>query len=167
MSESSTRHSTRSRYPDFMPAAKGRLLLLHGPNLNVLGTREPAVYGTLTLADHVTRAANTAEQHGYGVDSEQTNDLATMIGHVHTASTKYRGIVLNAGAFTHFAWSLHDALKSTGLPVVEVHISNPAAREPWRHESVVAPVAIGSVAGFGGESYSLAVEAMVRHLESQ
>jgi 3-dehydroquinate dehydratase-2 len=74
--------------------------------------------------------------------------------------------VLNAGAFTHFAWSLHDALKSCGLPVVEVHISNPAAREPWRHESVIAPVAIGTVAGFGGESYSLGVEALVRHLES-
>lgn len=150
-----------------MPAAKGRLLLLHGPNLNLLGTREPAVYGNLTLADHVARATKTAEQHGYDIDSVQTNDLATMIGHVHVASTKYRGIVLNAGAFTHFAWSLHDALKGTGLPVVEVHISNPAAREPWRHESVLAPVAIGSIAGFGGESYSLAVEALVRHLESR
>ena len=150
-----------------MPAAKGRLLLLHGPNLNMLGTREPAVYGTMTLADHVTRATNTAEMHGYAVDSEQTNDLATMIGFVQQAGAKYRGIVLNAGALTHFAWSLHDALKSSGLPVVEVHISNPAAREPWRHESVIAPVAIGSVAGFGGESYSLGVEALVRHLEAK
>jgi len=150
-----------------MPAAKGRLLLLHGPNLNMLGTREPAVYGTMTLADHVARATSTAEKHGYAVDSEQTNDLATMIGFVQQAGGKYRGIVLNAGAFTHFAWSLHDALKSSGLPVVEVHISNPAAREPWRHESVIAPVAIGSVAGFGGESYSLGVEALVRHLETK
>ena len=149
-----------------MPGAKGRLLLLHGPNLNMLGTREPAVYGTLTLADHVARATKTAEQHGYSVDSEQTNDLATLIGFVQGAATKYAGIVLNAGAFTHFAWSLHDALKSAGLPVVEVHISNPAAREPWRHESVIAPVAIGSVAGFAGESYSLGVEALVRHLET-
>ena len=150
-----------------MPAAKGRLLLLHGPNLNMLGTREPAVYGTMTLADHVARATSTAEMHGYAVDSEQTNDLAKMIGFVQQAGAKYRGIVLNAGAFTHFAWSLHDALKSSGLPVVEVHISNPAAREPWRHESVIAPVAIGSVAGFGGESYSLGVEALVRHLETK
>ena len=150
-----------------MPAAKGRLLLLHGPNLNMLGTREPAVYGSMTLADHVARATNTAELHGYAVDSKQTNDLATMIGFVQQAGAKYRGIVLNAGAFTHFAWSLHDALKSVGLPVVEVHISNPAAREPWRHESVIAPVAIGSVAGFGGESYSLGVEALVRHLEAK
>jgi 3-dehydroquinate dehydratase-2 len=149
-----------------MSHAKGRLLLLHGPNLDRLGTREPAVYGTMTLADHVARASRTAQQHGYDVDSEQSNDLATLIGHVHQAATKYRGIVLNAGAFTHFAWSLHDALKSCGLPVVEVHISNPAAREPWRHESVIAPVAIGTVAGFGGESYSLGVEALVRHLES-
>jgi len=148
-----------------MPAAKGRLLLLHGPNLNLLGTREPAIYGTMTLADHVARATKTAEQHGYSIDTEQTNDLATMITHVQAASTKYRGIVLNAGAFTHFAWSLHDALKSAGIPVVEVHISNPAAREPWRHESVIAPVAVGTIAGFGSESYSLGVEALARHLE--
>lgn len=149
-----------------MSAAKGRLLLLHGPNLDRLGTREPSVYGTMTLADHVERAARTAERLGFSVDSEQSNDLATLIAHVHQAATKYRGIVLNAGAFTHFAWSLHDALKSCGVPVVEVHISNPAAREPWRHESVIAPVAIGTIAGFGAESYSLGVEALVRHLES-
>ena len=148
-----------------MPATKGRLLLLHGPNLNLLGTREPAVYGSMTLAEHVARATKTAEQHGYGIDSEQTNDLATMIGWVHGAPSKYAGIVLNAGAFTHFAWSLHDALKSAKVPVVEVHISNPAAREPWRHESVVAPVAIGTVAGFGADSYVLGVEAMVKYLE--
>ncbi len=148
-----------------MPATKGRLLLLHGPNLNLLGTREPAVYGSMTLAEHVARATKTAEQHGYGADSEQTNDLATMIGWVHGAPSKYAGIVLNAGAFTHFAWSLHDALKSAKVPVVEVHISNPAAREPWRHESVVAPVAIGTVAGFGADSYVLGVEAMVKYLE--
>jgi 3-dehydroquinate dehydratase-2 len=143
-----------------------RLLLLHGPNLNLLGTREPAVYGTATLADHVGRATAAARRLGYEVDSEQTDDLATMIGFVHGAATKYAGIVLNAGAFTHFAWSLHDALKAARIPVVEVHISNPAAREPWRHASVIAPVAIGTVAGFGGESYVLGVEALVRHLEA-
>jgi 3-dehydroquinate dehydratase-2 len=143
-----------------------RLLLLHGPNLNLLGTREPAVYGTAALADHVGRATAAARSLGYEVDSEQTDDLATMIGFVHGAATKYAGIVLNAGAFTHFAWSLHDALKAARIPVVEVHISNPAAREPWRHASVIAPVAIGTVAGFGGESYVLGVEALVRHLEA-
>lgn len=141
--------------------------MLHGPNLQLLGTREPAVYGTMTLDEHVARATAIAERHGYGVSSEQTDDLATMIGFVHQASGKYRGIVLNAGAFTHFAWSLHDALKSAKVPVVEVHISNPAAREPWRHESVVAPVAIGTVAGFGADSYCLGVEALVRHLEAR
>ncbi|MEY3467134.1 MAG: hypothetical protein RL532_441 [Actinomycetota bacterium] len=156
-----------SQYPERMPSAKGRLLLLHGPNLNLLGSREPAVYGTATLADHVARATQTAESLGYGIDSEQSNDLAALIAFVHQAAGKYRGIVLNAGAFTHFAWSLHDALKSVGLPVVEVHLSNPAAREPWRHESVIAPVAIGSIAGFGGTSYVLGVEAIVRHLEQQ
>jgi 3-dehydroquinate dehydratase-2 len=145
--------------------SKGRLLLLHGPNLNLLGSREPNIYGTATLADHVQRATATAQRLGYEVDSEQSNDLATLIGIVQTAGTKYAGIVLNAAAFTHFAWSLHDALKSVGLPVVEVHLSNPAAREPWRHESVIAPVAIGTIAGFGGESYVLGIEALIRHLE--
>ena len=147
--------------------SKGRLLLLHGPNLNLLGSREPNIYGTATLADHVQRATATAQRLGYEVDSEQSNDLATLIGIVQTAGTKYAGIVLNAAAFTHFAWSLHDALKSVGLPVVEVHLSNPAAREPWRHESVIAPVAIGTIAGFGGESYVLGIEALARHLEKQ
>lgn len=147
--------------------SKGRLLLLHGPNLNLLGSREPNIYGTATLADHVQRATATAQRLGYEVDSEQSNDLATLIGIVQTAGTKYAGIVLNAAAFTHFAWSLHDALKSVGLPVVEVHLSNPAAREPWRHESVIAPVAIGTIAGFGGESYVLGIEALTRHLEKQ
>jgi 3-dehydroquinate dehydratase-2 len=148
-----------------MPVSKGRLLLLHGPNLNLLGSREPSIYGTATLTDHVQRATATAQRLGYEVDSEQSNDLATLIGIVQTAGTKYAGIVLNAAAFTHFAWSLHDALKSVGLPVVEVHLSNPAAREPWRHESVIAPVAIGTIAGFGGESYVLGIEALIRHLE--
>ena len=147
--------------------SKGRLLLLHGPNLNLLGSREPSIYGTATLADHVQRATATAQRLGYEVDSEQSNDLATLIGIVQTAGTKYAGIVLNAAAFTHFAWSLHDALKSVGLPVVEVHLSNPAAREPWRHESVIAPVAIGTIAGFGGESYVRGSEALARHLEKQ
>ena len=147
--------------------SKGRLLLLHGPNLHLLGSREPSIYGTATLADHVQRATATAQRLGYEVDSEQSNDLATLIGIVQSAGTKYAGIVLNAAAFTHFAWSLHDALKSVGLPVVEVHLSNPAAREPWRHESVIAPVAIGTIAGFGGESYVLGIEALARHLEKQ
>ncbi|MDP4835292.1 MAG: 3-dehydroquinate dehydratase [Ilumatobacteraceae bacterium] len=150
-----------------MPTNKGRLLLLHGPNLHLLGSREPSIYGTATLADHVQRATATAQRLGYEVDSEQSDDLATLIGIVQTAGTKYAGIVLNAAAFTHFAWSLHDALKSVGLPVVEVHLSNPAAREPWRHESVIAPVAIGTIAGFGGESYVLGIEALTRHLEKQ
>lgn len=141
--------------------------MLHGPNLNLLGTREPAVYGSLTLADHVSRATETAKRHGYEVDSEQSNDLATIVGHVQSAGARYQGIVLNAGAFTHFAWSLHDAIKGVGVPVVEVHISNPAAREPWRHESVIAPVVVGSVAGFGVDAYPIGVEALVRHLGSR
>ena len=150
-----------------MASTHKRLLLLHGPNLNLLGAREPAIYGTATLADYVSRATVAANGLGYEVDSEQTNDLGALIGMVQQAGVRYAGIVMNAGAFTHFAWSLHDALKSAGLPVVEVHLSNPAAREPWRHESVIAPVAIGTIAGFGGESYVLGIHALVRHLESK
>lgn len=150
-----------------MAATHKRVLLLHGPNLNLLGTREPAIYGTATLADHVACAASAARDLGYDLDSEQTNDLGALIGLVQHAGTRYAGLVLNAGAFTHFAWSLHDALKSVGLPVVEVHLSNPAAREPWRHESVIAPVALGTVAGFGGESYVLGVQALIKYLESR
>lgn len=149
-----------------MSSSKGRLLLLHGPNLNMLGTREPQIYGTATLADHVARASQVAERLGYQINSKQSNDLGELISFVHAAPATYQGIVLNAGAFTHYAWSLHDALKSVAIPVVEVHLSNPAAREPFRHVSVVAPVSIGSIAGFGGESYVLAVEALVRHLEA-
>ncbi len=139
------------------------IVVLHGPNLNLLGTREPHVYGTTTLADIDARIAEAARAVGFAVRSVQANALGEMVDAVHAAASA-QGILVNPGAFTHFAWSLHDALSAVKVPAVEVHISNPASREPWRHVSVLAPVVIGSVAGFGVSSYLVALDALVRHL---
>lgn len=139
-----------------------RLLLLSGPNLDRLGQREPAVYGTDRLEDHVARAAAAAEGHGWSLTHVQSNHEGTLIEAVHGATGTVEAIVVNAGALTHTSWSLHDALSAFGGVVVELHLSNPAAREPFRHTSVVAPVADGLVAGMGGLGYELAVEAAVR-----
>ena len=136
------------------------LLLLHGPNLNLLGQREPDIYGTLTLADYETRVRRTAEPLGLRVECAQSNHEGDLIDAVHAARHRCAAIVINPGAFTHYAWGLHDALGTFTGPVVEVHISNPNAREPWRHTSVVAPVAKGSITGLGIHGYELAVTAV-------
>lgn len=140
------------------------ILLLSGPNLNLLGDREPEVYGTDTLDDHVATATATAERHGLGVEHHQSNDEATLIGHIHGARRRCGAIIINPGAFTHYSWAIHDALAAFEGPVVELHLSNPNAREPWRHTSVVSPVATGTIVGFGGHGYELAVEAVARLL---
>ena len=142
---------------------RGPLLLLSGPNLNLLGGREPEVYGTATLDDHVATARRTAAEHGFELEHRQSNHEGDLIDCIHAARGRCPAIVINPGAFTHYAWSLHDALAAFDGPVVEVHLSNPARREPWRHTSVVAPVAAGTIAGFGGHGYELAVAA-VAHL---
>lgn len=136
------------------------VLLLHGPNLNLLGEREPAVYGTATLADHVATATKAAAGHGFEVEAFQSNHEGELLDAVHAARGRCAAIVINPGAFTHYAWSLHDALAAFDGPIVEVHLSNPNAREPWRHTSVVAPVATGTIAGFGGLGYELAITAV-------
>lgn len=136
--------------------------LLSGPNLDLLGQREPEVYGTETLAHHVSRARAVAEAHGWRLDHVQTNDEGALIDAVHDARGRSDALVVNAGALTHTSWSLHDALAAFDGVVVELHLSNPAAREPFRHTSVVAPVADGLVAGMGGLGYELAIEAVVR-----
>jgi 3-dehydroquinate dehydratase-2 len=136
------------------------LLVLHGPNLNLLGEREPAVYGTATLEDYVQAAREAATRHGWDVESFQTNHEGELVDAIHGARGRCAAILINPGAFTHYAWSLHDALAAFDGPVVEVHISNPNAREPWRHTSVVAPVASGSIMGLGLAGYGLAVEAL-------
>jgi 3-dehydroquinate dehydratase-2 len=141
------------------------VLLLSGPNLDLLGEREPGVYGTETLADHVHRAGKAAEERGLALEHHQSNHEGDLVEAIHAARHRCAAIVVNAGALTHYAWSIHDALAAFDGVVLEVHLSNPSAREPWRHTSVVAPVAHGSIAGLGGLGYELAVEAVARLLE--
>jgi 3-dehydroquinate dehydratase-2 len=138
--------------------------LLHGPNLNLLGQREPAVYGTATLDDYVAAVSQAAAVHGHTVQAFQTNHEGELVDAIHAARGVAQAIIINPGAFTHYAWSLHDALAAFEGVIVEVHISNPAARESWRHTSVVAPVATGSIIGLGLHGYVLAVEAIARRL---
>lgn len=140
------------------------MLVLSGPNLDLLGARQPEIYGTATLADHIEVAARTARRLGLVVEHVQSNHEGELVEAVHRAIGRCSGIVVNAGALTHYSWSLHDALGAFDGVVVELHLSNPAAREPWRHTSVVAAVADGSIAGFGGTGYELAVEAVARLL---
>jgi len=147
------------------PESSGSLvLLLSGPNLNLLGEREPAVYGTATLDEHVTTAAEEGRLHGLIVEHRQSNHEGDLVDAIHAARGRAAAIIINAGAFTHYAWSLHDALAAFDGPVVELHLSNPSSREPWRGTSVIAPVATGIVAGFGGFGYRLAVQAVAQLL---
>ncbi len=140
------------------------VLLLSGPNLNLLGQREPDIYGTETLDDHVARARKAAEAHGLDLEHLQSNSEGALVDAVHGARGRVAAIVVNAGALTHYAWSLHDALAAFDGPVVELHVSNPDAREPWRRQSVISPVATGIISGFRGHGYDLAVEAVARLL---
>lgn len=136
------------------------MLLLSGPNLDLLGIREPEVYGTATLDDHVATATEAAVRHGLALEHLQSNHEGELVDAVRAARGRCVAIVVNAGALTHYAWSLHDALAAFDGVVVELHLSNPNAREPWRHTSVVAPVARGSIVGFGGLGYALAIDAV-------
>jgi 3-dehydroquinate dehydratase-2 len=139
------------------------VLLLSGPNLNLLGEREPDVYGSATLADHVATARGAGGRYGIEIEELQSNHEGDLVDALHGARGRCAAVVINPGALTHYSWAIHDALAAFPGPVVELHLSNPAAREEWRHTSVVAPVATGTVAGFGGDGYRLAVEA-VAHL---
>ena len=141
------------------------VLLLSGPNLNLLGSREPEIYGSDTLEDHVARARATAERLGLALEHFQSNSEADLVEAVHGARGRAAAIVVNAGALSHYGWSLHDALVTFEGPVIELHISNPDAREPWRRTSVVSPVATGTISGLRGHGYELAVEAVARLLE--
>ncbi|MCU1380363.1 MAG: 3-dehydroquinate dehydratase [Acidimicrobiales bacterium] len=136
------------------------VLLLHGPNLNLLGEREPEIYGSATLEDHVATARTAAEGAGLTLEHLQSNHEGDLVEAIHGARGRCAAIIINPGALTHYAWSLHDALAAYDGIVVELHLSNPNAREPWRHTSVISPVADGSIVGFGGHGYALAVEAV-------
>jgi 3-dehydroquinate dehydratase-2 len=142
----------------------GTVLLLSGPNLNLLGEREPEVYGSSTLEDHVAAARLAAAAHDLEVEHLQSNHEGVLVDAIHAARGRCVAIVINPGAFTHYAWSLHDALATFDGPVIELHLSNPAAREPWRQVSVVAPVASATIAGLGGHGYPVAMAAVARML---
>lgn len=136
------------------------VLLLSGPNLNLLGIREPDIYGAATLDDHVKSATAAAADLGMDLEHQQSNHEGELVDAVHGARGRVAAIIVNAAALTHYSWSLRDALAAFEGPVVELHLSNTAARESWRHTSVVSPVATGVISGFGGHGYRLAVEAV-------
>jgi 3-dehydroquinate dehydratase-2 len=140
------------------------ILLLSGPNLNLLGQREPAIYGRETLDNHVAAVRAAADAAGFVVEHVQSNIEGDLIDAVQVARGRCAAVIINPGALTHYAWGLHDALAMFDGPVVEVHLSNPEAREPWRHTSVVSPVATGTISGLGGHGLVLAVEAVRRLL---
>jgi 3-dehydroquinate dehydratase-2 len=142
------------------------VLLLSGPNLNLLGEREPEIYGPESLDQHVDTAIAAATRHGLGVEHVQSNHEGDLVDAVHRARGRCAAVVVNPGALTHYGWSLHDALATFAGPIVELHLSNPAGREAWRQTSVVAPVADVTIAGLGAKGYDLAIEA-VAHLLSR
>ncbi|MAT02928.1 MAG: 3-dehydroquinate dehydratase [Acidimicrobiaceae bacterium] len=142
------------------------VLLLSGPNLNLLGEREPEIYGTESLEDHANRLTEIAQGIGYEVNHFQSNHEGELVTEIQEAKDRYCGIIINPGALTHYGWSLHDALAAFDGVVIEVHLSNPNAREAWRHTSVVAPVADGSIIGFGGYGYELSIRALDNIIQS-
>jgi 3-dehydroquinate dehydratase-2 len=142
----------------------GIVLLLSGPNLNLLGDREPEIYGSATLEDHVSAARAVAEAHDLELEHVQSNHEGDLVDAVHGARGRCAAIVINAGALTHYGRSLQDALGAFEGPVIELHLSNPAGREEWRHTSVIAPVATAVIAGLGGHGYPMAIAAVARLL---
>ena len=144
-----------------------QILVLNGPNLNLLGTREPTVYGSDTLADIVADLRELAAARGAELRDRQSNVEGELIDALHDARTWADGVIFNPGAFTHYSYALRDAISAVELPVVETHLSNVHAREPFRHTSVLSAVCLGVVAGFGRHSYAVALEALVRHLDAK
>lgn len=141
-----------------------RILVINGPNLNMLGTREPEIYGSQTLADLDALCAQEAQVLGIQVSCCQSNHEGEIVTWVQQAKGNFDGLLINAGAYAHTSVALHDALKSVSLPVVEVHLSNPHAREPFRHTSYVAPVAVAVIAGCGTEGYKYGLRTLVNKL---
>jgi 3-dehydroquinate dehydratase-2 len=152
--------------PSFERMAKP-LFVLNGPNLNLLGSREPEIYGHTTLADIEAETRARAGQVGLGVEFRQSNHEGVLVDWIQEARTAAAGLILNAGAYTHTSVALHDALKAVDVPVIEVHISNPHRREPFRHTSYVSSVATGVICGVGAQGYALAVEALAKLISAK
>ncbi|MFO1185600.1 MAG: type II 3-dehydroquinate dehydratase [Bauldia sp.] len=136
------------------------IFILNGPNLNMLGTREPHIYGKKTLAEIESDCREKARQVGVTIDFRQSNHEGVLVDWVQEAAAGASGIIINPGAYGHTSIALHDALKGAGKPVVEVHLSNLFAREPFRHHSMITPVAVGLICGLGARGYLLAIEAI-------
>ena len=141
-----------------------RVLVLHGPNLNLLGIREPHIYGSASLDDINKKVLQWAKREGVQVEVRQSNSEGELITLIQEAIGRYQGIVINPAAFTHTSIALRDAIASTRIPTVEVHLSSLYKRESFRHQSYIAPVAVGQISGFGTNSYLLGLQATVEHL---
>lgn len=142
------------------------IYILNGPNLNLLGLREPNIYGQETITDLEARCEVKAKSLGQQIVFRQTNTEGELINWIHEAQNKACGIIINGAAYTHTSVALHDALKAVNIPTIEVHLSNVYAREPFRHHSYISPVAHGVICGFGGQSYELALEGLAQILKS-
>jgi 3-dehydroquinate dehydratase-2 len=142
-----------------------KILVLHGPNLNLLGMREPDVYGKITLAEINQLISEKAREQNYQVQIEQSNHEGVLIDRIQDAKNWADGILINAGAYTHTSIAIRDAISGVQLPTVEVHLSNIHAREPFRHVSMIAPVCVGQICGFGFNSYLLGLQALMDYLK--
>ncbi|RKX26156.1 MAG: type II 3-dehydroquinate dehydratase [Candidatus Zixiibacteriota bacterium] len=139
-----------------------KILVVNGPNLNLLGTREPEKYGSVTLDGIIARLKEQAEKAGAKILSFQSNHEGEIIDFIHREAPDSDGLIINAGAFTHYSYAIRDAVAAVGVPTIEVHITNVYAREEFRHHSVIAPVCVGQISGFGEDSYRMALDYFIR-----
>lgn len=139
-------------------------MVLHGPNINLLGKREPGVYGTVTLDEINRLLVEEAQKLQAKVYPLQSNHEGVLVDAIHDAAGKHQGILINAGAYTHTSVAIRDAIAAVNIPTVEVHLSNIYRREEFRHHSYIAPIAIGQISGFGADSYTLGLQALINHL---